>query len=183
METNNNNPEVTAESAAQVTVDATPVSSESTPITAESAAEPTARQMKNVLRNQKRSQKMWSFYMQKEVDRRRKLDTQLEVLRAQIGTKNFKLLKTLATTVVEATKDENGNVTSPESRSINYEMLLQEGRNLIVMLREERMRDGKRSRKTGGSRHRARHNSAFRFLSARNLAAAAEEVKKTVVSE
>lgn len=173
METSSNSPVVNSEAPAEVV----PVATDVAP------AAQTAKQLKQIQRNQKRSQKMWSFYMQREADRKRKLNTQLEVLRAQIGTKNFKLLKTLATTVVEATKDENGNITSPESRSINYEMLLQEGRNLIVMLREERMRDGKRSRKTGGSRNRTRHNAAFRFLSARNLAAAAEEVKKTVVSE
>lgn len=173
METNSNSPVVNSEAP----VEAVPVATDVAP------AVQTAKQLKQIQRNQKRSQKMWSFYMQREADRRRRLDTQLEVLRAQIGTKNFKLLKTLATTLVEATKDENGNVTAPESRTINYEMLLKEGKNLIVMLREERMRDGKRSRKTGGSRNRARHNAAFRFLSARNLAAASEDVTKTVVSE
>jgi hypothetical protein len=126
---------------------------------------------------------MWSLYMQKEQDRRRRQDTQLEVLRAQIGTKNYKLLKTLATTVTPAVLDEQGNVTTPESKTINYEMLLKEGQNLIVMLREERMREGKRSRKTGSSSSRVLHNSRYRFLSARNLAASSEEVTKTVVSE
>jgi hypothetical protein len=183
MEINSNNSEATTQSDAQATTEVTAASSETATAATDTATNKTARQIKNIRRNQKRSQKVWSFYMQKESNRRRKLKTQLEVLRGQIGTKNFKLLKTLATTVSEATKDENGNITSPESRSINYEMLLKEGKNLIVMLREERMREGKRSRKTGTSRNRGRHNSSFRFLSARNLAASSEEVTKTVKSE
>jgi hypothetical protein len=94
----------------------------------------------------------------------------------------------MATHETPEQKDANGNVTKKSEVIINHDYILREGRNLIVINRNERILGGKRKRTTGTSRERSSHNAQTRFLNARNtilqkeLEAAKEEVK-TVTPE
>lgn len=132
---------------------------------------------------QKRQQSAMRNYIQrvtKEYRRvQKRLNTELRVLEGQIGKKDFAMLKDICTVHTPEQKNEQGEVTQAASSYVNKKALLVEARNLLVLKREDRMKQGLRKRSTGRSSRRTAHNSAVRYLTQRNAVAAKEnsEVK------
>lgn len=104
----------------------------------------------------------------------KRIDTELRSLRRIIGKNDFALLKDICTVNNPEQKNDKNEVTQEASTFVNKKALMTEARHLIVLQREERMKNGLRKRSSGTSRERAAHNSMVRFLTSRNEEAAKE---------
>lgn len=188
------------------TVTMTPEAAAEAAKAAEKAKEPTAQDKLNVLlarskeyylttreelemRRLKKQIKMGSrarakqrtmvekYFLEPQKKKNAKLMKQVEVAKSQIGRKNFQMLRDLFTVPVNEQKDETGKIIQPASSYVNYEGLIAESKNVIVIQREERINSGKRKRSTGRSSDRKAHKGALSFLLNRNQEAAKETAK------
>lgn len=117
------------------------------------------------------------YFIEPQKKKQEKLMKQVRVVKDQIGRKDFQMLRDLFTVQTPEQKDEAGKVIQPTSSYVNYEGLIAEAKNVIVMQREMRMVAGKRSRKSGRSSDRKSHKLAYAFLMDRNQEASKELAK------
>lgn len=121
---------------------------------------------------------MFEQYNKRQTDHARRMMTRVRVLADTIGRHNMRMLKDLFTVNVPEQKDAEGAVTQAAHTYINFDGLLVEGRNVIVMEREARMAAGQRKRTTGRHSRRTMHNSAYNYLMKRNETEAAKQVAR-----
>lgn len=100
------------------------------------------------------------------------------VIRSSISKQDFQLLRELFTVQVPEQKNESGEVTQAAASYVNWYGLLQEGKNVIVVQREERIKAGLRKRTTGRRSDRASHRSAIDLILKRNAEETIKEAQK-----
>lgn len=105
---------------------------------------------------------------------RNRLLNQVKAAARTLGKENFAMLKDLYTQNIPEVRNAEGVVTQEASSQINYQGLLAEARNAIVIERDSRIKSGKRKKTTGRSSKRRLQKNTFNFLTKRN----AEETVK-----
>ena len=120
---------------------------------------------------------MFKNYRTKQKDKLDQAKNKISRFVGIIGKADFVVLKDICTMRTPEKKDEDGKVTEEAKSNINYGALLNECRHLIVILREQRIVQGKRKRSTGRSSRRKHHAGMVRFLNRRNSEARKEELK------
>lgn len=134
---------------------------------------------KKMARERQRLQVSFGKMVEKFSRKQQQTKVQMERLKERVGKKEFALLKTLATVATPEKKDEKGEVIQKATSHLNHELLFQEGQNLITILRESRMKSGKRKRTTGRSSKRKAHRSRLNAIIERNKVLEALSKPKT----
>jgi hypothetical protein len=65
-------------------------------------------------------------------------------------------------------KDADGNVVQKASTKVNYDGLLLESVHVLAVMKEQRIKSGKRKRSTGSKSARKAHSNLINFLNKRN---------------
>lgn len=103
-----------------------------------------------------------------------RINTELESLKHTIGSKDFNMLRDICTVTTPEQKNEAGEVTQKETKQVNKAALLKEARNLVVLKREERIKNKQRKKTSGRASKRKSHKNSVKFLTERNKEASKE---------
>lgn len=133
---------------------------------------------KKIKRNMKAQQEfLTKFYITPREKQQVRLEKKVKVVKSWLHPDDFKMLENIFTVNVPEKKDEKGEVTEKAYSYVNYEGLLLEARNVLVVQREERMKSGKRSRSSGRSSDRKTHKASLKMLLKRNAEESIKEVQ------
>lgn len=137
-----------------------------------------AKSRKEVLAKRKQEsyfKKMVSKYTEQSQQLNSKIARQLELLEESLGSDDFAMLATICTTITPEVKNESGEVTQEAREELNKQALLIEGKNLIALKREDRIKAGLRKRSSGRSNRRRLYAAQMRYINSRNEAASQEK--------
>jgi len=128
------------------------------------------KQAKAMKRARNRHQKaMETLYIAPHRRRVNKLMFQVRAIKQALDPKDFAMLKDIFKVVTQPeVKDENGVVSQKEQSFVNWQGLVPEGRNVIAVQRQERIKAGVRKRSTGRSSDRSAHSSSMSHVYRRN---------------
>lgn len=135
---------------------------------------------KKRLQMEKYFEQLYKKQLRETAKATKRLKATVKVLRKNLGKESFNKLKDLMTTIVPEEKNEKGEVVKESYKEINYVGIISEGLNLIALLREERIKQGKRKKTTGRSSRRRSHRNQINFLNRRSELLKTEEVKQEV---
>lgn len=132
------------------------------------------RRKKAMDKQRERLGKLIVIMRRKQMQDQARLNRSLKELKKKIGTDDFEAIKAMVTTFHPEKKDEKGNVVQQAYNSVNYQALLVESKNFLVLRRERRMRDivgedgvttpRTRRRTTGRSSDRKAHKSRYLYI-------------------
>lgn len=128
----------------------------------------TKKQKKKNEADRKRLTTSFHKMIEKNGRKMAQMKVEMERLKERVGKKEFSFLKTLATVSIPAKTDEKGEVIQAASSYINYDLLFAEGKNMITILRESRIKAGKRKRTTGSRSSRRAQKARLAAIIARN---------------
>lgn len=127
----------------------------------------------------KRVASLFKQYRQEGSRRRNALRAELKAIKKVLGKSSFAALKDMATANIPEQKNEAGEVIRQATTQTNWRAVIQEGRNLISILRAERTALKQRKATTGRRSDRRRNNALVAHLMKRNEKAKEEEIKKS----
>jgi len=156
------------------------------------APEPSMKARKNMDKQQKKLMKYIMKMRKNQYKANGKVSKELNALKKIIGVEDYEAIVAVATTFHHEEKDKDGKVTKEAYNQTNWQAVIVEAKNLLVLRREKRMKgetlpDGtvvspKRKRTTGRSSDRKAHKAKYAFIVKRGQEAIdkKEEVAGTV---
>lgn len=138
--------------------------------------ETTAADSKRMRKQQEHFAKMFADYQAKQRRSYLKVLSRVRVLKEEMGADDFNVLKDICTVRTPEVKNEAGEVTQEAKSQVNYQALLAEGRLVIALNRESRIKAGLRKRSSGNTSTRRNHSIIIKFIEARNKVASSEPV-------
>lgn len=141
---------------------------------------PSMRQIKAATKQQKKIGKYIRSMRKNQYKANGKISKELTALKAVIGYDDFEAIVAVATSFHPEKKDDTGKVTQEAYNQTNWQAVIAEAKNLLVLRREKRMKansdglsgtkdeNGKlvktRKRTSGRSSHRKAHRAKYAFI-------------------